>query len=92
VIIAETARLRSGKAMPSLGRQAANVAGAVGRAVVAAITGQDVFVGEDILARRRATCAACEHLVGAKCVLCGCPYERKIKLATEQCPLNPPKW
>jgi Family of unknown function (DUF6171) len=74
----------------SIGQQAANVTGALGRAFTAVVHGQKVLVDEKTLAARRATCQGCDHLKGPKCELCGCYYSVKITLATERCPIG--KW
>lgn len=37
-------------------------------------------------------CASCPLLQEGICLKCGCPVEEKVKLATEKCPLEPPKW
>lgn len=46
----------------------------------------------DTIAARRATCDGCDKRDGTKCGACGCPIENKTALATERCPLDPPKW
>jgi Family of unknown function (DUF6171) len=73
-----------------IGQQAYNVAGAIGRVAVAALTRHKVLVDEKTLAARRATCQGCDHLKGPKCELCGCYYQVKITLTTESCPIS--KW
>lgn len=78
--------------MPSLLHQARNVAGAMGRVVAAAARGEKIQVGEEEQTRRLAICQACEFLVGDRCSKCGCIGRWKGRLATEHCPLNPPKW
>jgi Family of unknown function (DUF6171) len=74
----------------TISQQAANAAGALGRAFTAVVHGQKVLVDEKTLAARRATCETCDHLKGPKCELCGCFYQVKITLNTEKCPIN--KW
>lgn len=78
---------------PPLARQAANLAGAVGRAVAAAIGGEAVTVPGAVLAARQAACAGCEHHDAAanRCRMCGCSGA-KLHVATERCPLDPPRW
>jgi hypothetical protein len=80
--------------IPSLGKQAANLAGAMGRVVVAAATGQSVAVGDEERDRRLDICRACPEYDAAndRCRKCGCVGKWKAKLATEHCPLDPPKW
>lgn len=79
---------------PSPLRQAVNLAGAVGRVVVAAVQGGPVMVPPEVYAARRAICLSCEHntarAVGAvACGRCGCGGA-KLQLATEACPVG--KW
>lgn len=82
--------------LPSLPRQARNLMAAATRAIGAAITGRSVFVPADILAHRESICGACEENLSGRCRRCGCgvraQFLRKTHLATERCPLNPPKW
>jgi hypothetical protein len=47
---------------------------------------------DSLISQRRKVCEACEHLKGGTCVLCGCWYSQKVKLAGEQCPDEPPRW
>lgn len=81
---------------PSLPRQASNLVGALTRAAGAAIAGRPVFVPPEVLARRDSICAACDENLSGRCRKCGCgvraQWLRKPRLATERCPLNPPKW
>lgn len=79
---------------PSLARQAGNLAGAIGRAVGAIVSGEAVLVPDDVLAERRRICGSCAHHDPAadRCKLCGCWTARKQQLATESCPLAPPRW
>jgi hypothetical protein len=71
-----------------------NAAAAAGRAVRAAVTGQPVFVAESAKAARLALCAACPEFKpdAGRCAVCGCRMAYKASLATERCPLEPPKW
>ena len=46
-----------------------------------------------------ANCEPCEHFSGTACKLCGCrinkspeAWRNKLAMATEACPLDPPKW
>jgi hypothetical protein len=80
---------------PSIMKQAKNVAEAIGRATTHAIAAGSisaVWVGSEVLGERRGTCRACPYLREDRCVLCGCFYEQKIRLATEECPDSPPRW
>lgn len=41
---------------------------------------------------RMDACLECEWRTHDTCAKCGCPTESKCSYATEQCPLDPPKW
>jgi hypothetical protein len=41
---------------------------------------------------RVAICLACDRCVNNRCNMCGCFIHKKAMVATERCPLNPPKW
>jgi hypothetical protein len=73
---------------PSIGQQAANFAGATARTVVAAVTGKQVYCTPEQKAEREAICKPCDKLINGRCVLCGCPYLRKLERATEDCPIG----
>lgn len=81
------------KQYPPLIQQARNAAGALGRVVTAVAKGATIRVSEEEHARRLAICQACEFHDAAKnrCTKCGCGGA-KLHLATERCPLEPPKW
>ena len=68
--------------------------GAVARTGVAISYGQRPFVPDNIFADRLNICKTCKNFDAKRmrCNLCGCFANLKLKLATEQCPLNPPKW
>jgi hypothetical protein len=78
---------------PSLAVQAGNAARALGRVISAAVQGEPVFVPDEERDRRLAICRGCAFydLVQARCTKCGCGG-MKPGLATEHCPLDPPKW
>jgi len=78
--------------MPSLAAQASGVAGALVRAARSMATGRAILATDTIVRQRQAACLGCEHLQGWRCLLCGCPIARKIRLAAERCPADPPKW
>jgi hypothetical protein len=77
---------------PPIMIQAGNAVAAAGRVIGAVVTGQPVLVPPEVLEARRSECETCENLLNGRCKLCGCPYEKKIRLATEECPMVPPKW
>ena len=70
--------------------QAGNLAGAIGRVVKAAATGEPIRVTPEQRDQRWGLCMTCDQLVNNRCKLCGCRFEAKIKLATERCPIG--KW
>jgi hypothetical protein len=78
---------------PSLFRQAANLAGAMERVVVAAAKGEAVRVPIEEYSRRWQVCKTCEFNgmkpIGVRCTKCGCGG-MKLELATERCPVG--KW
>jgi hypothetical protein len=78
--------------VPPLATQIVYAAGALGRVVSAVATGQAVKVSQEVLDKRRGACETCENMLGDRCKLCGCWYQTKIRLATESCPMSPPKW
>ena len=85
--------------LPSLGRQAANLASAAGRVAAAALGGDPVLASDEVRAMRTATCHACGHyLPTGRCALCGCCSGTgglvldKTRYATERCPAVPSKW
>lgn len=79
---------------PSLLTQAGNALGALARVVGAVVTGQAVAVDAAEQARRLEICRACDQFdaVQQRCRICGCVNGWKARLATEHCPLVPPKW
>lgn len=85
-----------GNGFPDAAQQVSNAAGAVVRAARAVIAGKPVRVPPEVLAMREAICAACAENIAGRCRKCGCgvraQWIRKTDLATEQCPLDPPKW
>jgi len=74
--------------MPGLGRLAKNFSGAVKRAAVAAVKGDQVYVDDLTKESRLAICNMCELRVGSRCSHpdCGCFLAEKTKYATEECP------
>jgi len=78
--------------LPPLQTQAANAAKAVGRVLLAAAQGAPVFATKETQDARLAICHACDQWIEKRkrCAKCGCFTDKKIKLATERCPLG--KW
>jgi hypothetical protein len=81
---------------PSLFRQAANLAGAAVRVVVAAAQGGPVRVPPPVYYERLAVCRGCEfngaRPAGVHCTKCGCGG-MKLEFATEACPVQKwPRW
>jgi hypothetical protein len=87
---------RTPRGLPSFPRQARNLAAAATRAIGAALSGRPVLVPEEVRLERETICAACPENLSGRCRKCGCGVRaqliRKTHLATERCPLNPPKW
>lgn len=74
---------------PPLAEQAGHLAGAVVRFVA---SGLEVTTAEE-RARRSSICVGCEEFVPpGRCRHCGCRLGFKIRIASEHCPLDPPKW
>lgn len=92
--VIEIATGKTAPAYPPMMEQAGNVLGAAGRAMGAAVTGQQVMRSAEEQAACLAICRDCEHFVAAeeRCAVCGCVMAFKVKLATEHCPLSEPKW
>lgn len=81
--------------LPSLPKRAKMVCAAVGRWVKAGRPVRSAAEIESLLA----ICQACELFTGTHCSKCGCPINNepaalhnKLAMATEKCPLSPPKW
>jgi hypothetical protein len=79
---------------PPLHEQFGSAAGATGRALAAAVTGQPVIVSQAEQDRRLKICAACPAFRPAegRCGVCGCRMRAKTRLTTEGCPLDSPRW
>jgi hypothetical protein len=43
-------------------------------------------------ARRLEICRVCPKYVGNRCSVCGCASAAKTWVASDRCPLDPPKW
>ncbi len=43
-------------------------------------------------ARRQSICQACPKYVDGRCTACGCFVTAKVWVASDRCPLDPPKW
>jgi len=83
----------SGGEYPSPAVQAANLAGAVVRAVRSAARGKPVLVPGAVYQERLAICRQCPEYdrERSRCRQCGCTTA-KLTLAAERCPLEPPRW
>lgn len=77
---------------PPIQEQTANLVKAVGKAALASVKGEKVFVSEEVKADRQVICDGCEFYCryNKRCYKCGCPTEYKLSLATESCPVD--KW
>jgi len=83
-------RLATPGAMAPVLEQAFNAGKAAVRVATAAIIGQPVLASQAEIDARKAICKPCPELVSGQCRLCGCSYQHKIRLATEECPVG--KW
>lgn len=47
-----------------------------------------------VRAERQAVCEPCEHYdaIAKRCRVCGCLGKAKVYIASDRCPLEPPKW
>jgi hypothetical protein len=96
------------KELPSARTMATNAIATAGRVMVAAFTGKKILVSPEVKAARMKICKDCEFVIQHpkyperyRCSKCGChmnqswlsaPGFSKAELATESCPLDPPKW
>lgn len=65
---------------------------AAARAVEALSRGESIATPPEIVEERKAHCEGCIEFSGRRCHRCGCFMDVKWRIATEQCPLDPPKW
>lgn len=74
--------------------QVGNALAAAGRVLKAAVCGAPIRVDAEEQARRLAICEACPEYdpEQKRCRKCGCVSALKRRLATEHCPLDPPRW
>lgn len=79
---------------PPSATKARHALAAARKIVAAAAAGERVRVDAAEQGRRWAICQTCEHWLPDResCALCGCIGQFKVRLATEQCPADPPKW
>jgi hypothetical protein len=49
-------------------------------------------VSDEEKERRLSICKSCSQNHGGSCLKCGCILAIKCGMATESCPLDPPKW
>ncbi len=92
-----TPEVRSLPAYPSWTAMAGNLARAVGGVVSAAVHGEPIVATEKEQARRLAICHACAEWYDPEQERCrhggcGCFLSLKTRIATQHCPLDPPKW
>lgn len=91
---------------PGILQKAWNASKAVGKAVGRMVRGKKVLTPPEVVAERRKICDACHMLdvVRDECAhpACGCKLSArltvglkvpgKLEVASESCPLEPPKW
>ena len=68
----------SNQQLPSLSRQASNLAAAATRAIGAAFKGRAVLVPVAVREHREAICAGCEENLSGRCRKCGCGSEGAV--------------
>lgn len=92
--ICERSRIAREQEYAPFSAQFTNVLMAIGRAGKALATGKKIAVPPEEQERRLAICHGCDQYDPGpdKCKVCGCVAVWKTRLATEHCPLNPPKW
>ena len=56
----------------------------------AAFGKEGVFAAQDVQKRRMDTCDACPHKKMARCTICGCVLDLKVRYDQSSCPIN--KW
>lgn len=79
-----------GQRYPSIATQAVTAARAAARFAASGFA-----LTSDVEIRQRlAICHGCDHYDASqdRCFQCGCAISLKIKMASESCPLTPPKW
>ena len=92
-----TFEVRSPPAYPSLLTMAKNATVAAGSVVASIVHGEPITVSKEEQARRLTICHACTEWydpIQERCRHdgCGCFLNLKTRIATQHCPLDPPKW
>jgi hypothetical protein len=80
------ARIALSRSFPTLGRQALNLMGAVGRFVASGLA----TASPELRAERMVICEGCDRFVGGRCSACGCRLAAKVAMQSESCPIQ--KW
>lgn len=84
------------KKLPSVFRQAKNLAGAIGRTGKVLAQGKNPTVSKEEADTRQAICKTCDlfRSEDERCThpKCGCFTKVKVWLKAERCPATPPKW
>ena len=90
----DLADCKSDREYPSLFQQATNFAKATGAVVSTAVRGEVIIRSAKEQAEYLAICEACEKFdpTQGRCTICGCYARWKARIASEHCPLDPPKW
>ncbi len=81
-------------AYPPVRTMAGNLARAAFRVAGAVAAGKPLIVDRAEKDRRLTICTACDQFnpIDIRCAKCGCRLEKKLVMATERCPLDPPRW
>lgn len=75
---------------PTLAKKASSLAAALWRWAGDGFT----MTTNEVFERRLAICEACDQFKPRTmaCKVCGCRLRAKLRMPSEQCPLDPPKW
>lgn len=85
-----TASLQPSASFPPLMQQLRNAAGAATRVASNIIHGKPLTAEDDVIAKRKEICNACEFFKNGRCLHCGCYLSSKQRLSSESCPVG--KW
>lgn len=75
---------------PSINDQVKNFTQFIQDAIMDAVSGNEVFVTEEVKEQRLNTCNQCEYFNSeqVRCIKCGCFLEHKSSFTASKCPIN----
>lgn len=75
---------------PSTSNQVKNFTKFIQDAIMEAVSGNDIFVSEEVKQQRFDTCKSCEHFDSneIRCKQCGCFLEHKASFSAAKCPIE----